>query len=142
MRHTTHGTPADFPATENRRVSRLRQLVILVLCSGALAGGVLFTIQHFTIVPLIEAAERYEGQADHQDDHADHQHANHQHNTEWKPAEGGERTAWTGVTTVLTGIGFAAILFGFCGSPAGTSPPGQVWCGDLRRSRVSTLHRR
>ena len=74
--------------------------MIVVLCSGALAGSVLFAIQHFTVVPLIEAAERYENGAGH-------------HVAEWKPADGWERTAWTAATTLLTGIGFAAILFGF-----------------------------
>ena len=74
--------------------------MIVVLCSGALAGLVLFAIQHFTVVPLIEAAEQYEKDADH-------------HGTDWKPADGWERTAWTVVTTLLTGIGFAAVLFGF-----------------------------
>ena len=31
--------------------------MFVVLCSGALAGLALFAIQHFTLVPLIEAAE-------------------------------------------------------------------------------------
>jgi cobalt transporter subunit CbtA len=75
--------------------------MIVVLCSGTLAGIILFAIQHFTVVPLIEAAEHYEDDAD--------------HGTEWKPANGWERTGWTAVTTVLTGIGFAAVLFGFLG---------------------------
>lgn len=56
-------------------------------------------MQHFAVVPLIEAAERFE--------HEDH------HAAEWKPAEGWERTSWTALTSVLTGIGFAAVLFGF-----------------------------
>jgi cobalt transporter subunit CbtA len=73
--------------------------MIVVLCSGALAGLVHAAIQHFTVVPLIEAAERYEKDANH-------------HGAEWKPG-GRERTVWTVVTTVLTGIGFAAVLFGF-----------------------------
>jgi cobalt transporter subunit CbtA len=81
-------------------VSTFRKLVIVVLCSGALAGLVLFALQHFTVVPLIEAAERYEKDADH-------------HTSAWKPADGWERTAWTLLTTLLTGIGFAAVLFGF-----------------------------
>ena len=81
-------------------MSTLRKLVVLAVCSGALAGLVLFTIQHFTVVPLIEAAEHYENDTDH-------------HVAEWKPADGAERTAWTALTTVLTGIGFAAVLFGF-----------------------------
>ena len=81
------GTPTAFPVIKNL-VSAFRKLMIVVLCSGALAGLVLFAIQHFTVVPLIEAAERYEKGADH-----DH--------TAWKPAEGGDRTAWTVLTTVL-----------------------------------------
>lgn len=94
----TPGTPAAFRAT-SPRVSTFRNLTIVVLCSGALAGLVLFTIQHLTVVPLIEQAERYENHADHD-------------GVGWKPA-GGERIAWTVVTTLLTGIGFAAVLFGF-----------------------------
>jgi cobalt transporter subunit CbtA len=95
----TRGTPTAFLATEYL-VSPFRNLMVVVLCSGALAGLVLFAIQHFTVVPLIEAAERYEKDLDH-------------HHTEWKPADNWERTAWTMLTTVLTGIGFAAVLFGF-----------------------------
>jgi cobalt transporter subunit CbtA len=74
--------------------------MIVVLCSGTMAGLVLFSMQHFTVVPLIEAAERYEKDADH-------------HPSEWKPDHGWERTGWTVLTTVLTSIGFAAVLFGF-----------------------------
>lgn len=95
----TPGTLTDFLVTNNF-VIPFRKLMIVVLCSGALTGLVLFTIQHFTIVPLIEAAERYEKNADH--DHA-----------EWKPATRLERTVWTVVTTVLSSIGFAAVLLGF-----------------------------
>ncbi len=83
-------------------MSPFRKLVIVALCSGTLAGLILFSIQHFTVVPLIEAAERYENDDGH-------------HRNEWKPAEGAERTAWTALTSVLTGIGFAAALFGFLG---------------------------
>jgi cobalt transporter subunit CbtA len=72
----------------------------VVLCSGALAGLVLSVIQQFTVVPLIAAAERYETEDVH-------------HGAEWKPEQGRERTGWTVVTTVLTGIGFAGVLFGF-----------------------------
>jgi cobalt transporter subunit CbtA len=77
-----------------------RQLMVVVLCSGVLAGLVLAVVQHFTVVPLIQAAERYEIEDEY-------------HTGEWKPEEGRERTGWTVVTTVLTGIGFAGVLFGF-----------------------------
>lgn len=92
-----------------------RKLMVVVLCSGALAGLVLFTLQHFTLAPLIAAAERYERE--------DHHHA------EWKPADGLERTAWTAVTSVLTGIGFAGLLFGFLGitGRSVTARQGLLW---------------
>ncbi|MBL8293930.1 MAG: CbtA family protein [Bryobacterales bacterium] len=83
-------------------MSTFRRLIAVTLCSGALAGVILSAIQHFTVVPLIEAAERYETEDEH-------------HGAEWKPETGRERTGWTVVTTVLTGIGFAALLFGFLG---------------------------
>ena len=52
------GTPTGFRAT-NGPVRTFRTLMFVVLCSGALAGLVLFAVQHFTLVPLIEAAEHY-----------------------------------------------------------------------------------
>jgi predicted cobalt transporter CbtA len=41
-------------------VDRFRQLMLVVVSSGVLAGLGLFVIQHFTIIPLIEKAETYE----------------------------------------------------------------------------------
>jgi cobalt transporter subunit CbtA len=99
MPRMTPGTPMASRATDDL-VSPFRKLMTVVLCSGALAGLVLFAMQHFTVVPLIEAAERSEKDVDH-------------HRTEWKPADKSERTAWTVATTVLSSIGFAAVLFGF-----------------------------
>lgn len=93
-----------------------RKLMVVVLCSGALAGLVLAVVQHFTVVPLIEAAERYENEDEH-------------HTGEWKPEKAWERTTWTIVTTMLTGIGFAGVLFG-CLSFAGrriTPRSGVLW---------------
>jgi cobalt transporter subunit CbtA len=83
-------------------VSTFRKLIAVALCSGALAGLTLSVIQHFTVVPLIEAAERYETEDEH-------------HGAGWKPETARERTGWTVLTTVLTGIGFASLLFGFLG---------------------------
>lgn len=87
-------------------MSQFRKLMVAVFASGALSGLVLFAIQYFTVVPLIQAAETYEApepQADSSAIHADEG---------WRPTEGWERTSFTALTTVLTGIGFAAILFG------------------------------
>lgn len=87
-------------------MSRFRALLSVVLIAGALAGLLLFAVQHFTIFPLIEKAEAYEEAAErrapgaHREDHGPH------------PASGVERTAFTALTTVLSAIGFAALLFG------------------------------
>lgn len=85
---------------------RFRQLMFVVLSSGTFAGLALFAIQHFTVIPLIESAETYEEVA-HQSNpgmiHSDEG---------WQPANGWERTSLTALTTILSGIGFASLLFG------------------------------
>ena len=87
-------------------MDRFRKLISVVLISGTLAGLLLFTVQHFTIYPLIEKAEVYESAAEkrmpgmHHDDEG------------WQPANGVERTSFTVLSTVLVAIGFAALLFG------------------------------
>ncbi len=87
-------------------MTQLRKLILVVFAAGTLAGLALFGVQHFTVVPLIHAAETYEAAA--------HQiHSNAPNDDEgWHPAEGWQRISLTALTTVLTGIGFAAILFG------------------------------
>jgi len=101
MPHTTRATPTVFLVTE-AVVSQFRKLMLAVFASGALAGLVLFSVQHFTVIPLIQAAEIYEA-AQSDAPHGDEG---------WQPTEGWERTSFTALTTVLTGIGFAAMLFG------------------------------
>src|SRR5215470_10256009 len=77
----------------------------VVFLSGALAGLALFVAQRLTVIPLIETAETYEA--------AQHAHSGAPYEEEgWRPANGKERTLFTAMTTILTGIGFAAILFG------------------------------
>ena len=87
-------------------MSRFREMMLVVLASGALAGLALFAVQRFTVIPLIETAETYEA--------AEHQSAaGAAHEEEgWQPANGWERTSLTALTTMLSGIGFAAMLFG------------------------------
>jgi cobalt transporter subunit CbtA len=87
-------------------VNQFRKLMVVVFGAGALAGLVLFAVQYFTVVPLIQAAETYEAAGN-------EAHSGTAHENEgWQPAEGWERTSFTVLTTVLTGIGFAAMLFG------------------------------
>jgi cobalt transporter subunit CbtA len=87
-------------------LDRFRKLATVALLSGTIAGLLLFTIQHFTIFPLIERAEVYETAAEKQ------MPGMHHDDEGWHPAEGAERTGFTALSTVLTGIGFAALLFG------------------------------
>ena len=94
-----------------------RGMMLVALCSGALAGLALFAIQHFTVTPLILKAETYE-KAD----------AGHEYG-DWHPAEGRERVMWTAITTILTGVGLAGILFGVVAltQPSITVRSGTLW---------------
>jgi cobalt transporter subunit CbtA len=86
-------------------LNKFRQLMVVCLISGALAGLVSFAIQHFTVVPLIEIAEKYETAA-----HA--AMGMHEEDEGWQPANGWQRTSFTALATMLSGIGYAAVLFG------------------------------
>lgn len=91
-------------------MDRFRQMMTVVLLSGTAAGFILFAIQHLTIVPLIQKAEVYEKAGEEAAIAAGTDH--HHHDEGWQPADGWERTSFTALATVLTGIGFAALLFG------------------------------
>jgi cobalt transporter subunit CbtA len=87
-------------------LNRFRKLATVALLSGTIAGLLLCVVQHFTIFPLIEKAEVYESAAE-------KQMSGMRHDDEgWHPADGVERTSFTALATVLTAIGFAALLFG------------------------------
>ena len=118
-------------------MDHFRRLIAIALSAGLLAGLVLFVVQHLTIVPLIERAEGFEDAAQVVQPHAHpptpstsspsrqgyavagvgsrsepvaHAHA-HVHDDEgWQPSPGFQRIGLTAVTTVISGIGFAAIL--------------------------------
>jgi len=88
-------------------LSKFRQLMVVSLLSGAIAGLASFAIQHFTVIPLIEVAETYEASA-----HA----AMGMHEEEgWQPSNGWQRTSLTALANMLSGIGYAAVLFGVIG---------------------------
>ena len=117
---TILGTQTGFPATEVV-MNQFRKLMVVVLTSGVLAGLVLFVVQHFTVIPLIEAAESYETSAEQAPPAVAHEHEG------WQPANGWQRTSLTALATVLSGIGFAAMLFG---------------CMALTRKTINTRGRR
>lgn len=79
-----------------------RRLVFAALCAGLLSG-IFATVAHqIATVPLILQAETYEKPSEHA--------AAHQHTGSWEPENGAERTAYTLLADILTGVGFALLL--------------------------------
>ncbi len=90
-----------------------RQIVFYALLVGALSGLLLTAVQFWQVIPIIQSAERFESETvsvtTHE--HAIHNDAVHEHpEGAWKPAEGVERTVFTLLSNVLSGIGFALVL--------------------------------
>jgi cobalt transporter subunit CbtA len=83
-------------------VREFRRLFLVAVASGTLAGLVLFGAQYFAVIPLIQTAEKFE---------AAHE-ARSYHEEGWKPAEGWQRNGFTALATILTSVGFSAVLFG------------------------------
>jgi cobalt transporter subunit CbtA len=80
--------------------------MVVALVSGALAGLLSFVVQHFVLLPLIDTAETYEAAARQSMPGAGHE------DEDWQPTNRTQRTLFTALGTVLSGIGFAAVLFG------------------------------
>jgi cobalt transporter subunit CbtA len=91
-----------------------RNIVLVAAIAGTVAGLAMTVAQQVTTVPLILKAEVYEEQGaatpgHHHDDAA--QASAHEHSEEgWQPANGFERTAFSLLANVLTGVGFALLL--------------------------------
>ena len=128
------------------------------LVAGTIAGTLLFVYQYLVVVPRIVAAEAYESrERGRWGGSGPHQHS------EWKPDEGLERSFFTAASTILTGIGFAALLLStvtLCGfeldvrrgllwglagfvcfavAPALGPAAGAAWRPRIRRSRAPAL---
>jgi len=100
-----------------------RRIVMCALLVGALAGLLVSAVQHWQVIPIIAAAEVFEGSAASPESAGpvaatahDHDHAHvpgdaHVHDEEeWAPQDGTERHLWTAIANVLTAIGFALLL--------------------------------
>jgi cobalt transporter subunit CbtA len=81
-----------------------RRLVFAALGAGLLAGLFVAAAHQIGTVPLILQAEIYEKPSVHA------AAADHQHGAAWEPETGVERTAYTLLADVLTGVGFALLL--------------------------------
>jgi cobalt transporter subunit CbtA len=85
-------------------MAAFRRLVFAALCAGLLSG-VFATVAHqICTVPLILQAETYETPPEHA------MAAAHEHPSAWEPENGAERTAYTVLADILTGVGFALLL--------------------------------
>lgn len=92
-----------------------RRIVLAALVAGAAAGLFVSAVQMVRVVPLILEAEGFEtAPAFPPVSHDGHRaEAFHQHALDaWTPSGGLERTAYTVLSNVLTGIGFALLLTG------------------------------
>lgn len=94
-----------------------RNIVLVAAIAGVLAGLGMTVAQQLTTVPLILRAEIYEGEDgaspahDHGDAGAQAVAHEHEHGEGgWQPADGFERTAFTLLANIVTGVGFALLL--------------------------------
>ncbi len=86
-----------------------RNLISVVVFAGIVSGLALAAVQQVAVRPLITIAEELEAVS-----HVGHHGAvaDEDGTGEWTPADGAERLGFTVLGTVLTGIAYAALLFG------------------------------
>lgn len=91
-----------------------RRIVLCALLVGALAGLLVSAVQHWQAIPLIAAAEVFEGSAEPATTAHDHDHAHgdaHAHDAAARaPDDATVRHVWTAIANVLTAIGFGLVL--------------------------------
>ena len=86
----------------------LRRILTTALVAGLVAGVVVSIIQYIVVHPLIAEAERYEARAESVQTAPD----TGTKAEPWAPQDGTERTTYTLLANLLTGIGFAMLLGG------------------------------
>jgi cobalt transporter subunit CbtA len=97
-----------------------QRLFFAVLIAGLISGAAMAALQQWRVVPLILAAEAYEGVEapaahTHEEGTPAHSHdtatPEHEHSdSEWMPADGFERTFYTVATGIFAALGFAFVL--------------------------------
>ncbi len=89
-----------------------RRIVLSALLVGAVSGLALSAVQRWQVIPIIDAAERFEEARASQAGAAVHDHAGHDHGgpaAEWEP-EGTVRIGLTILSNVLIAAGFALVM--------------------------------
>lgn len=99
----------------------IHRVLTIALVAGLAAGLFVSALQMIKVVPMIQQAEIYEN-GDNPGASASHDHTSHDHKSTgydstghesgsvWAPEDGLERTAYTVLTNVLTGFGYALLL--------------------------------
>ena len=88
-----------------------RRIVFSAILAGLVAGVLLTGIQQVQVVPAILEAETLEIAEPGAQAHTHADGSRHEHGDDaWSPADGVERTLWTGVANIGMGIGFALLL--------------------------------
>lgn len=93
----------------------MKRILLTALAAGAIAGAVMWGMQILKVVPLIQHAEQFERLAAAEHHHADRTDATASTTEEpdaWEPDEGLERAAYTLLTDLIVGVGFALLLVG------------------------------
>ena len=121
-----------------------RRIFYTAMLAGILGGAAISVVQHFTTTPIILHAESFEDGGDHDKHgtlkkgitlvspafaHGDKTAAAAGAGETWGPPEGLERTMYTSLTNILTGVGFALILtacFALSGRPV-IGQTGVLW---------------
>lgn len=119
-----------------------RRIVLCALLVGALAGLLVSAVQHWQAIPIIAAAEVFEGSGEsaepvaatiHEHDHA-HGDAHVHEEEAWAPEDGAERHVWTAIANVLTAFGFGLVLVAAIttwehlrGRPRASARSGLLW---------------
>ena len=81
----------------------LHRIFLAALLAGTIAGLLLAGVQHLPVIPMILEAETYETAGGEEG-------AVEQGEEAWAPAEGGERTFYTAMNSVIVRIGFGLLL--------------------------------
>lgn len=86
------------------------RIFLAAIAAGLIAGVFVSGVQMLKVVPLIHQAEQFESIEPAAPSHTHDDGSAHDHGDGWAPDDGFERIAYTTLTNVITGAGFALLL--------------------------------
>ena len=101
-----------------------RRIILAALLVGAVSGLLLTAVQFWQVIPIIQSAERFEGEPaaatahEHAPGHGDHEHAP----GAWAPEDGLERSGYTLLSNILTAFGLSLVILVAIVASLRTSP--------------------